>query len=162
MLLACSQGQERLLTSTPFKLINYTDYWPKPGLTASRSPREAKPLQGPGWSQVGSGQPQTPRDWPPRPDCSPASHVSVRFNTREVTGDLDNRTYRWGVLDCSVTNCHNKATHQLMFPFLASLLPPSVDGDVRADTQSVSCSVAWYCVNKDGQTPPMSPTCSGG
>ena len=51
---------------------------------------------------------------------------------------------------------HNKATHQFMFPFLASLLPPSVDGDAAANTRRVSCSVIWYCINKDSQTPTVS------
>lgn len=156
MILVCSQGQEPLLTSTPFKLINYIGYWPKLELTASRSPREAKPLLEPGRSRVGSGQPHAPRDGPPWPCYSPASQVSVRFNTKEVTGDLDKHTYRRGILDCSVTNCHNKATHQFVFPFLASLLPPSVGGDAAANTRSVSCSVIWYRINKDRQTPTVS------
>lgn len=161
MILVCSQVQEPLLTSTPFKLINYIGYWPKLELTASRNPREAKPLVEHSWLQVGSGQPHVPRDWPPWPCYSPASQVSVRFNTKEVTGDLDKHTYWQGILDYSVKNYHNKATHQFSFPFLASLLPPSVDGDSAANTRSMSHSLIWYCINKDSQTPTESPTCGG-
>lgn len=58
--------------------------------------------------------------------------MSIRFKTKEVMGDLDKHTYRRGILDCAVTNCQSKATHEFAVPFLASLLPPSVDGDAAA------------------------------